>query len=232
MRGAPIRWLLWVGGLVLGLGVLLWSTRPLIEVASGTPTPDDAVALAAAGAAWLVCGWLLLATAAALVEATLATLGGRLGQAGWPERLARRVAPSSVRTAIQASLGTGLAVTALTGVGIAGVGMGSAPAQATTATASYSPRELADGQTSSQLPSVDRPATGARSDDPPHDDRRQPYPVRPGDTLWGIAAVHLPGRPTSGAIARAWPLWWQANRSVIGDDPNLIRPGQVLRAPR
>ncbi len=55
--------------------------------------------------------------------------------------------------------------------------------------------------------------------------------VRGGDTLWSIAARHL--GPDAGAddVARAWPLWWQLNRGVIGDDPDLIVPGQILQAP-
>ena len=32
-------------------------------------------------------------------------------------------------------------------------------------------------------------------------------------------------------IAQAWPAWFDANRAVIGEDPDLILPGQVLRAP-
>jgi len=55
--------------------------------------------------------------------------------------------------------------------------------------------------------------------------------VVPGDTLWGIAAAHLP--PTSGdaEIAAAWPRWYEANRGVVGPDPGLIHPGQVLTRP-
>lgn len=55
--------------------------------------------------------------------------------------------------------------------------------------------------------------------------------VVPGDTLWGIAAAHLPEGAAPGAVAEQWPRWWSANRSVIGDDPDLIRPGQQLQAP-
>jgi LysM repeat protein len=56
--------------------------------------------------------------------------------------------------------------------------------------------------------------------------RQQParYTVAPGDTLSAIAA------------ALGWPGGWQAlyaaNRRVIGPDPNVIRPGVVLTAPR
>ncbi len=55
--------------------------------------------------------------------------------------------------------------------------------------------------------------------------------VRAGDSLWSIAAEHLPADATAAQIDAAWHEWYQANRDVIGDDPNLIRPGQVLTAP-
>ena len=55
--------------------------------------------------------------------------------------------------------------------------------------------------------------------------------VRRGDSLWSIAARHLGPDVTDGEIAQAWPAWFEANRGVIGDDPDLLRPGQVLRAP-
>ena len=55
--------------------------------------------------------------------------------------------------------------------------------------------------------------------------------VRRGDSLWSIAARHLGPAVSDGEIARAWPAWFEANRGVIGDDPDLLRPGQVLRPP-
>jgi nucleoid-associated protein YgaU len=46
--------------------------------------------------------------------------------------------------------------------------------------------------------------------------------VRPGDSLWRLAEDHLedPNR---------WVELYQANRTLIGDDPDVIIPGQVLR---
>ncbi len=59
--------------------------------------------------------------------------------------------------------------------------------------------------------------------------------VVPGDTLWDIAAAALAtrdgSRPTAHRIARYWPVVYAANREVIGDDPDLIHPGQRLRIP-
>lgn len=47
---------------------------------------------------------------------------------------------------------------------------------------------------------------------------RGDYVVRAGDTLSGIAARH----------GTTWQRLYAANRSVIGDDPDLIMPGQRL----
>lgn len=55
--------------------------------------------------------------------------------------------------------------------------------------------------------------------------------VASGDTLWQIAATHLPSGSSPAQVALAWPSWWAANRVVVGPDPNLIRPGERLRAP-
>ncbi len=55
--------------------------------------------------------------------------------------------------------------------------------------------------------------------------------VQRGDTLWAIAARHLGTDATEAAIAEEWPRWYAANRGVIGDDPDLILPGTILRPP-
>jgi hypothetical protein len=50
------------------------------------------------------------------------------------------------------------------------------------------------------------------------------YTVKPGDTLWAIA------KQTLGDGSR-WREIYDANADVIGDDPDLIYPGQVFRIP-
>lgn len=55
--------------------------------------------------------------------------------------------------------------------------------------------------------------------------------VAHGDTLWGIAARHLPPGAGDARVAAAWPAWYAANAATIGPDPGLIRPGQVLVVP-
>ncbi len=84
-------------------------------------------------------------------------------------------------------------------------------------------------------------STPGRSDRTPRvrTERKQPnsdvYVVEPGDSLWRIAASVLhsngEGDPSSADIARFWPAIYAANRSLIGDDPNLIFPGQQLLIP-
>lgn len=66
-----------------------------------------------------------------------------------------------------------------------------------------------------------------------HNPTREPdhYTVLPGDTLWDITAKVL-RTDDQRVIARCWPKLHRANVDVIGRDPNLIRPGQVLYIPR
>jgi nucleoid-associated protein YgaU len=56
-----------------------------------------------------------------------------------------------------------------------------------------------------------------------------------GECLWTIAAARLRadgGRaPTDAEVTTAVRAWWRANADVIGLDPDLLLPGQVLRAP-
>jgi hypothetical protein len=55
--------------------------------------------------------------------------------------------------------------------------------------------------------------------------------VHRGDTLWDIARRDLGADATDAEVAHAWPAWHEANLAVIGDDPDLLLPGQVLRRP-
>ncbi len=53
------------------------------------------------------------------------------------------------------------------------------------------------------------------------------YVVRAGDSLSSIALAH----PGAGSLEDRWRAIWRANRDVVGDDPDLILPGQALRLP-
>ncbi|MGO4470623.1 LysM peptidoglycan-binding domain-containing protein [Arthrobacter sp. M-10] len=55
--------------------------------------------------------------------------------------------------------------------------------------------------------------------------------VKQGDSLWSIAARQLGPMASDVDIAHHWPRWYSTNRHVIGDDPGLLLPGQVLQPP-
>jgi hypothetical protein len=55
--------------------------------------------------------------------------------------------------------------------------------------------------------------------------------VHRGDTLWSIVARRIGPDASDAEVAAAWPAWHEANRSVIGDDPDLLVPGQQLQVP-
>ncbi|GAA1527321.1 hypothetical protein [Kribbella lupini] len=52
-----------------------------------------------------------------------------------------------------------------------------------------------------------------------------------GESLWSIAAAELGAGASDSAIAARWPHWYAANRAVIGPDPDVLLPGQVLQSP-
>lgn len=72
----------------------------------------------------------------------------------------------------------------------------------------------AGGQAIAPVPAAKRPA-------PP---TPKTYTVKSGDTLYGIAKQVL-------GDGSRWQEIYSANTGAIGKDPNLIRPGQVLRIP-
>ena len=74
---------------------------------------------------------------------------------------------------------------------------------------------------------VDTPAPVAAASAPqsrPAPPPPKTYTVKPGDSLWAIA------KQTLGDGGR-WREIYNANSGVIGSNPNLIYPGQVLRIP-
>jgi len=51
------------------------------------------------------------------------------------------------------------------------------------------------------------------------------YTVRPGDSLSKIAKSLL-------GDAKKWRVLYEANKEVVGSNPDLIQPGQVLKIPK
>jgi nucleoid-associated protein YgaU len=125
------------------------------------------------------------------------------------------VLPASLRTASGLALGVGLVVAA----------------PAATAAPATDPAAV----TVPDWPADDRgPATPAPPDWPATAPSEAEHVVVPGECLWRIAEERLlaaGARPTAADVAVAVDRWWTANADVIGPDPDLIRPGQVLLPP-
>lgn len=171
----------------------------------GGSTFDQVLVRTCAAAGLIGTGWLWLAAGATVLEA----LRGR------PTRAT--VVPAGVRRLVLAACGAGLA---------AGLVV---PAHATPGDVHTDRQPTA---TLVGLPVPDRAvglpgralvATGPlRTPATPTPART--VVVRPGDSLWALAATHLddPGR---------WPEIYALNRDVIGPDPGLIHPATRLRLP-
>lgn len=179
-----------------------------------------------------LAAWLALSAVVATACAT-----GRAAGVTWRagERLVARFAPDLVRRALVLAVGAGIGLSAATGATAAAPGDLDLGWAATAATATTDP-VMADA--SSHAPAT-APAVAttvssiASGSAPPAERAAQPdtVVVEPGDTLWHIAERALPSHAGSADIASAWPTWYASNADVIGDDPDLLQPGQVLHAP-
>jgi hypothetical protein len=59
---------------------------------------------------------------------------------------------------------------------------------------------------------------------------REVHRVLPGESLWSIAASRLPSADAA-EVDRAWRRIYRANRTQVGDDPDLLLPGTTLHLP-
>jgi hypothetical protein len=55
--------------------------------------------------------------------------------------------------------------------------------------------------------------------------------VRVGDCLWSLASADLGADAPIAAVQARWRRIYRLNKAVIGPDPELIRPGQILQLP-
>lgn len=97
------------------------------------------------------------------------------------------------------------------------------------------PSPQADDSLAVASSSADRSAgsgTGVPSPGAGNDASTVSVVVLRGDSLWSLAERALGEGATDAQIAAEWQRWYAANTEVIGQDANLIRPGQVLQAPR
>ena len=218
-------------------GLLVFAPPAALLVAAPTPSaawaalvhpvaddPFGPLVAAAALLAWLLAGWLLL-TAIVTCAERAPGLAGRVGA-----RVARRVAPLALRRLVAAALGLTVATGALAGTPAwASQGLPPAPPPSASLDWPSAAQPPATPATPAATRAPAAPATSAAASAPERS--AEPVVVHPGDSLWAIAAAHLPPAASPAAVARAWPAWWAANRDAVGADPDLIQPGQRLAAP-
>jgi len=203
---------------------------------------DTAVAALAAAALWLLAGWV----AVGLVAALAGRLPGATGV--FAQRIAAVALPRGLYRAAAGAAGLGVLLSPAVASAAATHHVAPHPGGTASAAASIpvpspltptsslrAPQLPVDSAPAARSPAVHAPA--ARSGDvhsPTGPGRAAETPtvtVRPGDSLWRIAAAHLGRAPTAARVAAAWPRWFAANRAVIGADPDLLVPGEVLHAP-
>jgi nucleoid-associated protein YgaU len=209
--GAPHRWLARVG-------------------------PDEAALTVVGAAIWCAAGWLAIA----LCFASAAALPGRAG--AFARAVAGRLLPAVLMRAVAGAAGVSVLIAPVAARGT------TLPGRAAAAPAVPAPSWPVDPQharvhigwpTDAPTPPPRRPDTRAAAPAAPAHSSgtastagtARTVRVQPGESLWLIAARRLSPHASDSQIAGAWPRWYAANAQVIGDDPALIRPGEVLRAP-
>ncbi|RYJ07635.1 MAG: LysM peptidoglycan-binding domain-containing protein [Actinomycetales bacterium] len=194
----------WAVGLP-ALLVAAWSAPQAPRLAARLS--DEAFPVAIVALAHLA---LLVVAAWSAVVVLLDSLGGL------PRRAARLLTPHWAQGVLLASVGT----------------------LATVVPAHADPGSL-DGLRLPERPVVSssseprsEPVRASRVPDHDPDARRvRTVTVRTGDTLWAIAADGLEPGADPSAVKRSVDLWHRSNLDVIGPDPDVLHPGQVLAAP-
>lgn len=239
-----------VGSIFLSTSSDAWAAI----AAAGPASPADGILIVVALGGALLSLWVGLGTALSALSA----LPGALGQAS--TLLAARIAPTAVRKVVAFVLGTALSAALVPGTAVARTGH-EAPRAAVVASAQYAAGALGSAADSAPNASFSLVSDAVHTSDAIHaintiqarnETDRAPAPswspersrpsansgdrvvelvVHRGDSLWSIAARHLGPEATTSQIDAEWHRWFAANRLVIGDDPNAIRPGQVLSSP-
>ncbi|MGW2093301.1 hypothetical protein [Promicromonospora sukumoe] len=246
---------------LLALGVALVAAAGLLgartwQVGSGLGAAffpvEDIVELAAVAVGTATAGW----TGAHALLALACVLADRRGRR-WAaaERTVARSAPAIVLRLARVAAGAGLGLALATPTAMALPHGPAVPAadggpavvldlgwRPTSGSNGSSGESTESGERAGREPATARSSLVARSS---HPDERTVM-VEAGDTLWSIAAdglardaaaragthtVTAADPPTDAEIVDAVGRWHQANRDVLGADPDLIRPGTVLRAP-
>lgn len=201
-----VVWLLVSAVAGLAWRVLAATAAPLGRATHWRGTFDDLLVALAAAALLACAAWLWLVTTTTVVEVAR----GRVPtDSGWTRRL--------VLAACGVAVLAGVASPALAGdsdrQALAGL-----PLPDRAVSSAVRPAAVAEP------PAVSRPAVRRT---PPVPVART-HTVRPGDSLWSIAAAALGPGASPDEVDAAWRALYADNRQAIGADPDLIRPGLHL----
>lgn len=212
----------WGATTVAVVVVVLWCLPDLPGLLSGPTSAGLAsferlLVQGSALAVVLCAGWWWVVTTVVVLEALVGTTRDRSSRA--------RGVPAPVRRWVLAACG----VAVLSG--------GLSPAHATPGSVHRDDRPRDGVVTLDGLPLPERPSgslvapAARRPDRVPREVEPAEVVVRPGDSLWTIAATALGPGADSATVTAYWQRIHLLNRRVVGTDPDVIRPGQHLALP-
>lgn len=218
----------------IAAAILIWAglaTRPdpATLFRGSVSSLQEAAGFAAAAAGLAVALWWSLGLILAVVSTALQKAGHAAAAAA-----AGALAPSFMKRLAAAAIGLNL----VSGMGAASAAESFAldsPAQSISAPAAGSSAAADAGQDGEPPSPHWKPRKVPSAENvfirPGRADTPAQTTVQAGDSLWSLAAAQLGPLAADARIAAHWPRWYEVNRTVIGDRPDLILPGQVLEVP-
>ncbi|GAA4029752.1 LysM peptidoglycan-binding domain-containing protein [Arthrobacter methylotrophus] len=255
--GTPVRndaamaaTILILGLLLAGTGLILIDQWHSAAERRQEPMFEDLLGFVATAAGLAIVGWWIAAFLLAIATAVLRQSGNDRSATA-----TARLSPPFMRRLAVAILGLNLVGIPLANAAQAAVepvwspADGSTPASSaaaqwapSTGPSAYPPGlpSLEPGPSDIEpnwrprAPATDLGFLGSRPQramEPPASPSQGTVVVSRGDSLWSIAAQQLGPAASDVDIALQWPKWYAANRQVIGDNPGVLIPGQILQPP-
>jgi nucleoid-associated protein YgaU len=200
-----------------------------------SPDVDDILGALANVAGLAVVAWWVLSMILATSAAVLEKVGSRRAAAA-----VGQCCPAFMRRLAMAALSVQLLSAPVANAAVLPAGPASVPAQEAAISAAWRPT----GEEPMQAPELQphwrplapvtdpglvavQPVRAVQSVSQPSGE----VTVHAGDTLWDIAARELGPAATDVDVALHWPRWYQANKAAIGQNPDVLLPGQILKSP-
>lgn len=204
-----------------GLAVLLAARAEIDGLRTGTATAADAIVALCAVLAALTLGWLGLTVLAATADEL------RSHRRGPRARPAPRTpgVPVLVRRTVALVVGVLLGSAAVSATAAERGAAAPVPQIGWATSAPLSVGVLDDPGWADQPTATEEPPRGAAGTRVLGEE----LVVLRGDTLWSLAEQRLGPQASPGDVLAEQQRLHAANAAVIGDDPDLLLPGQVLR---